>query len=258
MSVPFISSLLYLADTHLILSHRNSEWCGHGPVLEQDIALTNISLDLLGQARNFYQYAAQLINEQGSPWPGIDASHYPVSEDTLAYLRSERDFCNLLMAEQPNGHWGQTILRQYLISQYLLLLFEALLQHSSTPLAGIVAKAIKETTYHVRWSSEWVVRLGDGTAESHQKMMDAVNELWCYTDEIITPASYETAFGVNEKHLQQQWLHQVALIFDKATLTIPQNCFMHTGGKTGVHTEQLGFILTDLQYLQRSFPGCEW
>ncbi|HEX4956947.1 MAG TPA: 1,2-phenylacetyl-CoA epoxidase subunit PaaC, partial [Lacibacter sp.] len=163
--------LLHLADTMLILSHRNSEWCGHGPILEQDIALTNISLDLLGQSRLFYQYAAEKIGN--------------TDEDKLAYLRTEREFKNLLLAEQPNGDWGQTILRQYLFSQFQQLLFQQLQYHNDEHVAAIATKSLKETNYHVRWSSEWVIRLGDGTDESKQRMLHAIDELWRYTGEMF-------------------------------------------------------------------------
>ena len=238
-----ISYVLHLADTTLILSQRNSEWCGHGPVLEQDIAITNISLDLLGQSRNFYQYAAVLI--------GNDAT-----EDSLAYLRKEREFKNLLLVEQANGDWGQTILRQYLFSQFQYLLFEKLQNSSDEQLTAIAAKSIKETAYHVRWSSEWVIRLGDGTEESHNRMVNAVDELWRYTGEMFESAKYETLVDVTL--LKNEWLQKVSNIFDQATLSIPENAFMQTGGKDGRHTEQLGFILTELQYMQRTYPGAAW
>jgi ring-1,2-phenylacetyl-CoA epoxidase subunit PaaC len=234
---------LHLADTTLILSQRNAEWCGHGPILEQDIAITNISLDLLGQSRNFYQYAATLI--------GGD-----FTEDSLAYLRKEREFKNLLLVEQPNGDWGQTILRQYLYSQFQYLLFEELQRFSDTHLAAIAAKSIKETAYHLRWSSEWVIRLGDGTQESHTRMLKAIDELWRYTGEMFEPASYETIVDVSL--LKNEWLQKVTTIFTEATIAIPENVFMQTGGKQGAHTEHLGYILTDLQYLQRTYPGAEW
>ena len=238
-----IDYTLHLADTTLILAQRNSEWCGHGPILEQDIAITNISLDLLGQARNFYQYAATLI--------GGDAT-----EDSLAYLRKEREFKNLLIAEQPNGDWGQTILRQYLYSQFQFLLYQKLQTSSDQQLAAIAAKAIKETTYHVRWSSEWVIRLGDGTDESNSRMLKAIDELWRYTGEMFEPANYETL--VDTSSLKNDWLEKVAVIFSEATLSIPEKVFMQSGGKDGKHTEQLGFILTELQYMQRAYPNAQW
>lgn len=244
MSQHQIDYLLHLADTTLILSHRNSEWCGHGPILEQDIALTNIALDLLGQARLFYQYAAQVIGD--------------TDEDKLAYLRDERAFKNLLLAEQPNGHWGQTVLRQYLYSQYQQLLYEQLKQHDDVQLAAIAEKSLKETQYHVRWSSEWVIRLGDGTAESHERMLQAIDALWPYTGEMFMPAPYECYAGVSAADLQQQWSEKVAHVFAEATLPMPQNIFMQQGGKTGLHTEHLGYILATMQYLQRTYPNATW
>lgn len=236
--------LLHLADTTLILSHRNSEWCGHGPILEQDIALTNISLDLLGQSRLFYQYAAQLIGN--------------TDEDKLAYLRTEREFKNLLLVEQPNGDWGQTILRQYLYSQFQQLLFQQLQNHGDEQLAAIATKSLKETNYHVRWSSEWVIRLGDGTDESKQRMHHAVNELWRYTGEMFLPVEYETITNVDFNNIQQQWHEKVSAVFEEAGLAIPEKTFMQNGGKTGTHTEHLGYILSDLQYMQRAYPNSEW
>ncbi len=237
--------ILHLADTTLILSQRNSEWCGHGPILEQDIAITNISLDLLGQSRNFYQYAAVLI--------GGDTD-----EDKLAYLRKEREFKNLLLAEQPIGDWAQTILRQYVFSQYQYLLFEQLQSSKDEQLAAITAKALKEIKYHLRWSSEWVIRLGDGTGESKTRMIKAIEELWRYTGEMFMPAEYEKDSGIDFTVIKKQWDEKVKIIFDEATLTVPEKVFMQTGGKEGVHTEHLGYILTELQYMQRTYPNSTW
>lgn len=239
-----INYLLYLGDTNLILSQRNSEWCGHGPVLEQDIAITNISLDLLGQARNFYQYAATIIGNGAT-------------EDSLAYLRKEREFKNLLLAELPNGDWAQTILRLYLVSQFQLLLYERLQQHPDQQIAAITAKAIKETSYHVRWSSEWVIRLGDGTKESHERMLNALNNIWNYTGEMFVAADFEKE-EFNPESLKRLWDEKVTHIFDEATLPVPGNVYMHTGGKQGRHTEHLGYILAELQYMQRAYPGSTW
>ncbi len=239
-----INHILHLADTTLILAQRNSEWCGHGPILEQDIAITNISLDLLGQSRNFYQYAASLIGN--------------TNEDKLAYLRTEREYKNLLLVELPNGDWGQTILRQYLFSQYQYLLFELLQSNTDVQLAAICTKALKEIKYHVRWSSEWVIRLGDGTNESHKRMLHAVDELWKYTGEMFVPATYETENSIDFDLLKNKWTEKVNQIFIEATLAIPKNTFMQTGGKVGLHTEHLGFILAELQYLQRAYPNSEW
>jgi ring-1,2-phenylacetyl-CoA epoxidase subunit PaaC len=244
MQNKLVDYILHLADTTLILSQRNSEWCGHGPILEQDIAITNISLDLLGQSRNFYQYAAELIDN--------------TDEDKLAYLRKEREFKNLLLAELPNGDWGQTILRQYLFSQYQYLLFEQIQNNNNEQLAAICTKALKEIKYHVRWSSEWVIRLGDGTEESKKRMMIAIDELWRYTGEMFIVADYEKELGIDLVTIQNSWNEKVKAVFDEATLSFPEKVFMQSGGKTGTHTENLGFILTELQYMQRAYPNSEW
>lgn len=263
------SFLLHLADTTLILSQRNAGWCGHGPILEQDIAITNITLDLLGQARVFYQYAAKTINEAKTlnasiVKMGIDAEDLQeASEDSLAYLRTEREFKNLLMVEQPNGDWGQTVLRQYLFSQFQYFLFQQLQQSSDQQLAAIAEKAIKEVTYHLRWSSEWVIRLGDGTIESRAIMLNALEQLWPYTGEFFIPAEYEKNefIGFDLDLIKPLWLEKVNQIFEAATLPSTnslENIFMQTGGKTGMHTEQLGFILAEMQYLQRTYPNSVW
>jgi len=269
MKESLIQYTLHLADNSLILGQRNSEWCGYGPVLEQDIAITNISLDLIGQARNFYQYAATLINNQSAakvspPAGGGDLEG--ASEDSLAYLRKEREFKNCLLVEQPNGDWAQTILRQFFFSQYQYLLLEELLGSRDKQLAAIAEKSLKEVTYHLRWSSEWVIRLGDGTEESHNRMLKAIDELWRYTGELFEAASYELrasgeGFGVDVSKLKESWQKKVSDIFSEASLIPPSGgwgAFMQTGGKEGRHTEHLGFILTELQYMQRAYPGAEW
>ena len=245
-----VNYTLSLADAALILGHRNSEWCGHGPVLEQDIAITNISLDLIGQARNFYQYAAELKND-GS------------TEDSLAYLRHTGDFRNCLLVELPKGDWAVTVLRQFLFSNYQQLLY-AQLQHSPDPrLAAIAIKSSKEVAYHLRWSSEWVIRLGDGTAESFHRIRQALEELWPYTGEMFIPASFETALiaenRIPDPHdLYAPWLAKTAEIFSAANLDMPGNVYMHKGGKEGFHTEFMGYVLAEMQFLQRSYPGAEW
>jgi len=243
MNQSLIDYTLHLADNSLILGQRNSEWCGHGPVLEQDIAITNISLDLIGQARNFYQYAATLI--------GNDST-----EDSLAYLRKEEAFKNCLLVEQPKGDWAQTILRQFFFSQYQYLLFQQLQNSKDGQLAAVAEKSLKEITYHLRWSSEWVIRLGDGTEESHTRMLKAVDELWKYIGELFEAASYETIVDVSK--LKEPWLTKVKEIFSEATLAIPGKTLTQIGGKEGKHTEYLGNILTELQYMQRTYPGCDW
>jgi len=253
MKQVLIDYTLHLADNSLILGQRNAEWCGHGPVLEQDIAITNISLDLIGQARNFYQYAATLI--------GDDAT-----EDSLAYLRKEGEFKNCLLGEQPKGDWAQTILRQFFFSQYQYLLFQQLQNSKDNQLAAIAEKSLKEVTYHLRWSSEWVIRLGDGTDESHQRMIKAIDELWKYTGEMFEAVSYElraagARIGVDVSKLKEPWQKKISDVFSEASLIPPSGgsgAIMQTGGKVGIHTEHLGNILTELQYMQRTYPGCEW
>jgi ring-1,2-phenylacetyl-CoA epoxidase subunit PaaC len=245
-----IDYTLHLADNSLILGQRNSEWCGHGPVLEQDIAITNISLDLIGQARNFYQYAATLI--------GNDAT-----EDSLAYLRNEEEFKNCLLVEQPKGDWAQTILRQFFFSQYQYLLFQQLQNSKDDQLAAIAEKSLKEVTYHLRWSSEWVIRLGDGTEESNNRILKAIDELWKYTGELFSSTSYELQVasdgsGVDISKLREVWMNKVKEVFSEATLTIPGKTLMQTGGKEGKHSEHLNNILPELQYMQRTYPGCDW
>lgn len=249
MNKALINYTLFLADNAVILAQRNAEWCGHGPILEQDIAITNITLDLIGQSRSLYQYAATLLNETGTG---------PHTEDTLAYLRGEREFKNLLLTEQPNGDWGQTVLRQYFFSQYQQLVYGFLESQPDAQLAAIAAKSLKEVAYHVRWSSEWVVRLGDGTEESHQRMEEAIKELWTYTGELFEAADYEKEMNIPLASLKEEWNNKVKAVLEEATLSLPASNFMQTGGKNGKHTEQLGFILAEMQYLQRSHPGAEW
>lgn len=240
-----IDYTLHLADNALILGQRNSEWCGHGPILEQDIAITNISLDLIGQSRSLYQYAAQL-KADGS------------TEDSLAYLRTEREFKNCLLVEQPNGDWAQTMLRQFLFSSYQFYLYKYLQSNPDKTIAAIAEKSLKEVSYHLRWSSEWVIRLGDGTEESRNRMLTAIDELWRYTGELFIAAPYEIELNIDLASLKTEWDNKVKAVMEEATLPVPEKLFMQTGGKTGTHTEQLGYILSDLQYMQRAYPGCEW
>jgi ring-1,2-phenylacetyl-CoA epoxidase subunit PaaC len=258
-----IEQLLHLADNSLILGHRNSEWCGHGPVLEQDIAISNIALDLLGQARNFYQHAANLINADPTIVPQLFNSpallqvpQGSISEDSLAYLRDVHEFRNGLLVEQPNGHWGHTILRQFFFSAYQYFLLEQLQSSKDEQVAAIAAKSIKETQYHLRWSSEWVVRLGDGTEESKTKMLEALDDLWMFSGEFFVAADYETE--IDFAALKTKWLEKVSATFESATLPMPTNNWMQEGGKQGRHTEHLGYILAEMQYLQRAYPGAEW
>ncbi|MGB8191325.1 MAG: 1,2-phenylacetyl-CoA epoxidase subunit PaaC [Chitinophagaceae bacterium] len=256
---------LHLADNALILGHRNSEWTGHGPILEQDIALSNIALDLIGQARNFYQYAAQLANADRSLVPANTTTE--ITEDTLAYLRDSHEFKNCLLAEQPNGDWGKTILRQFFFSAYQFYLYQQLQHSKDETLAAIAAKALKEVTYHLRWSAEWVIRLGDGTEESHVRMMNAMDDLWKFTGELFHPAGYETqlvtqGISVDLAPLKTLWIERVNAVLDEASLADEegklQKAWMQTGGKDGRHTEHLGYLLAEMQYLQRVYPDSIW
>lgn len=246
-----INYTLHLADNALIIGHRCSEWCGHGPILEQDIAISNMALDYIGQARNLYQYAATLTGGE-------------TTEDSLAYLRDEREFKNLLLTEMPNGDWAQTILRQFFFSAYQYYLYAQLQKSSDAQLAAIAEKSLKEVTYHLRWSSEWVIRLGDGTEESRKRLMKAVDELWMYTGELFEMADYETALlkksiSVDLAVIKTQWDQKVTDIFEEATIEIPAAKTWHqTGGKRGVHTEYLGYLLAEMQHLQRVHPGATW
>ena len=240
-----IDYLLFLADSHLILGQRNAAWCGHGPILEQDIAITNISLDLIGQARNYYQYAASLLGNNST-------------EDSLAYMRTEREYKNCLLVEQPNGDWAQTTLRQFFFSTYTFFLLQQLMKGDDTTVAAIAEKALKEVSYHKRWSAEWVIRLGDGTKESHRRTENALNELWRYTGELFIASAYEKEMCIDLDSIKTEWHQTVAEVLTKATIQIPQESFMQKGGKTGMHTEHLGYILSELQYMQRSYPNAEW
>ncbi|MGI8950110.1 MAG: 1,2-phenylacetyl-CoA epoxidase subunit PaaC [Chitinophagaceae bacterium] len=249
-----VNYTLHLADNALILGHRNSEWCGHAPILEQDIAISNIALDLIGQARNFYQYTAELINQ---------STNQSLTEDTLAYLRDERDFKNCLLIEQPNGDWASTILRQFFFSNYQYYFYQQLQKSNDVQLAAIAEKSLKEVTYHLRWSSEWVIRLGDGTEESNARINKAIDNLWMFTGELFIPADYEIeaakhGFGVDLNLIKDNWIKKVNDIFNEATLNLLQNVWMQTGGKQGIHTEYFGYILAEMQYLQRAYPNSNW
>lgn len=245
-----INYTLHLADNALILGHRNSEWCGHGPVLEQDIAISNISLDLIGQARNFYQYAALLKGEN-------------TTEDGFAYFRDSKDFKNILLVEQPKGDWAETILRQFFFSAYQYFLFEKLKESNDEQLAAIAVKSLKEVSYHLRWSSEWVIRLGDGTEESRTRITKAIDALWNYTDELFIPAPYELqlsnkGIGPDVTLLRESWLQKIKEIFNEAALAVPATSLAHTGGKQGTHSEHLDHILQELQSVARAHPTAIW
>lgn len=255
---------LHLADSALILAQRNAEWTGHGPVLEQDIAITNISLDLLGQSRNFYQYAASLYNgfddqqktEIDKYIPGLWKEYKrELQEDDLAFLRDEHQYLNLLITELPKGDWAQTVLRQFLFSAFQFHLYQQLQNSNDNQLAAIAEKSIKETSYHLKWSSEWVIRLGDGTGESNQRIKNALADQWMFTGEMLIPTAYEL---VDVSSIKEEWTKKVESVFQQATLEVPKQSWMQTGGKEGKHTEHLGYLLTELQYLQRVYPNAQW
>lgn len=245
-----IDYTLHLADNSLIMGHRLSEWTGHGPILEQDIAISNIALDLIGQSRNFYQYAAQIKGDE-------------VTEDDLAYFRDAHEFKNILLVELPNGDWAKTILKLFFFSTYQYYLYQKLIASSDKQLSAIAEKSLKEVTYHVRWSSEWVIRLGDGTEESRKRIQNALEELWSYTGEMLMPAEFERECIKNNMvadtiAIKNDWENKVTEIFDEATILLPKHKSENNGGKDGKHTEHLEQILKEMQYLQRTYPGCEW
>ena len=244
---------LYLADSSLIMGHRLSEWTGHGPMIEQDIAITNIALDLIGQARNFYQYAAELIN---------DHNDKKVTEDDLAYLRDANEFKNLLITELPNGDWAKTICKVFFFSVWQFYFYQKMVYSKDKQLAAIAEKSLKEVTYHVKWSSDWVTRLGDGTEESKRRIEKAIEDLWPYTGEMFVPADFEVDLKnsvlIDVSSIKNDWLEKVTSFFKEATLDIPGESWMQSGGKNGIHTEHLGYILAELQFMQRAYPGLEW
>jgi ring-1,2-phenylacetyl-CoA epoxidase subunit PaaC len=242
--------VLRLADTSLILGQRLSEWCGHGPVIEEDIALTNIALDLIGQARLLLTHAGALEGQ------GRD-------EDQLAFLRREPEFRNLTVVELPNGDFGHTILRNFLVAGWQREVWQALATSSDAELAAIAAKSLKETRYHLQHASDWVVRLGDGTEESRRRMQAALDALWPYTAEFFSPTPADdvaVAGGIGPAWaaLEPAWSAAVTPVLDVATLKAPARTPFLTRGKTGVHSEHLGHLLTEMQYLQRTYPGGTW
>lgn len=240
--------LLRLGDNTLILSQRLGEWCGHGPVLEEDIALTNVALDLLGQARMWLGYAGEIAGRD---------------EDQLAFLRDAGEFRNVLLVEQPNGDFAQTMTRQFFFDAWHHLLLEKLSASADERIRGIAAKALKEVTYHLRRSADWVIRLGDGTEESHTRMQRAVDDLWIYTGELFEMDAVEeemmqARIGCNIAELRAPWMAEIGKIFTEATLEIPPQTWMQHGGKRGIHSEQFGYILAEMQFLQRAYPGAKW
>lgn len=253
MNTPLLSYTLQLADNSFIYGHRLSEWCGHGPILEVDMALSNIALDTIGAARSFYQYAAELEGNGQT-------------EDSYPYHRDVRDFRNVLLLELPRGDFAETMARSFFFDAYQSLFYRALTKSSDARLAAIAEKSLKEVTYHLRFSSEWVCRLGDGTAESKARIQAAIQKYWDYTGELFEAGAEEAALvaqGIapDPAVLRAEWERLVTDTFQEATLSYPlraDGAWFHTGGKKGLHTEHLGFILAEVQYMQKSYPGCEW
>lgn len=242
--------LVRLGDDRLVLGHRLSEWCGHGPILEEDIALANIALDLIGQANLFLEQAGKAEAK------GRD-------QDALAYFREAVDYRNLLLAELPKGDFAFTIARQFFFSVFSYLQMDALQKCRDANIAGIAAKAVKEAKYHVRHSADWMIKLGDGTAESHDRLQAAVTELWRYTGEMfiaddVDRAAVASSAGVDPSVLEAPWRGHVDDVLRRATLTVPEVKYMQRGGRTGKHTEHLGHLLAEMQIVARSFPGAQW
>lgn len=242
--------ILGIADNSLILGQRLGELCGHGPSLETDIACTNISLDLFGQVRSYYQYAAKIAGDDRN-------------EDTIAMMRSEREYVNTLLVEQPNTDFAFVMARQFLFDVYHYLFLTQLQNSKDEHLAAIAKKSIKEVSYHLRFSSDWIKRLGDGTHESHKRIQYAINELWTYTDELFHHTESDKKMisegvGVNTAAFQKEYYQKLTEVFDESTLKTPDLKYFQKGGKLGMHTEHMGYILAELQYMQRAYPKMEW
>jgi ring-1,2-phenylacetyl-CoA epoxidase subunit PaaC len=247
---PLVLYALRRADDALILGHRLSEWCGHAPALEEDMALSNIALDLMGQARALYAYAAEVEGQDND-------------EDKLAYLRDVRQYRNLLLVERPNGDFAQTMVRQLFYSAFADPYWRGMTGSRDATLAAIAAKSEKESAYHLRHASEWVIRLGDGTEESHARAQAAIDDLWAFTGEMFTADASErelvaAGVAVDPLLLMPEWLVTITQVTREATLALPENDWMQQGGRDGRHSEHLGHLLSELQYMQRSFPGASW
>lgn len=250
MNENLIQYIYGIADNTLILGQRLGELCGHGPSLETDIALTNIALDLLGQTRSYYQYAAELSGEN-------------VTEDTIAFLRTEREYKNVLLVEQPNTDFAYSIGKQFLFDHFHFLLLEQLQFSSDETLSAIAKKSIKEVSYHKRFSSDWIKRLGDGTDESKSRIQTAINDLWAYTDELFHQTDADLFMIIGETapdvtKLKDNYYENVNTVLTEATLEIPQLEYFQKGGKNGIHSEHMGYLLADLQYMQRTYPNMNW
>ena len=242
--------VLGLGDDALILGQRLSQWAYKGPFLEEDIALSNISLDMFGRANLLLEYAATLKGNG-------------TTSDELAFKRNEREFSNHIICEQPNGNFADTIVRQFFLDAFYKLFLQKLTNSKDEQLSAIAQKSIKETTYHLRHSSKWIIRLGDGTAESHEKVQSAIDNLWMFTNELfemneIDNEMLEQKIGVDCSKLKIEWDKIINEVLSEATLNRPEDANMPTGGRQGIHTEHLGHLLSDMQYLQRAYPDATW
>jgi len=238
------------ADNAMVLCQRLCQWVAKGPELEEDIALTNIGLDMIGQARSLYQYAAKLSDTY-------------TSEDDLAFMRDEREWCNFLLVEQPNGNFADTIARQYFYDVWHLAYLEQMTESKDEHLAAVAAKSVKEALYHVRHSSNWVKRLGDGTPLSKERMQAGIDEMWIFTPEMFESDELDqrmlsAGIGADLSLVQQNWQQGVTAVLKEATLDIPEEAFPLNGGRQGIHTQHMGFLLAEMQILPRSLPGCDW
>ena len=241
---------LRLGDNAWILSHRLSEWCSNGPFLEEDLALTNLALDLIGRAQGFYKYAAELEGKGRT-------------EDDLAYRRNERQYYNNLLVEVPNGDFAVTMARQFYVSAFEYYFFSELQSSNDETFAALSAKTVKEVKYHMTHAADWIVRLGDGTKESHDRVQKALNELWMYTDELFEMNNVDCILiqqkvGIDLSVLKPKWEDYIKSVLAEATLNLPEASYMQTGGKQGIHTEHLGHMLGEMQYLQRAYPNAKW
>lgn len=250
MKEALINYCLRIGDTTLVLGQRLSEWCSSGPMLEEDIALTNISLDLFGQSRMLYGYVAELKGEGAT-------------EDTLAFRRNEREFFNSLISERPNGHFGDTIVRGFFVDAFNFHFYTKLKKSKDEVLSAFAEKSLKEVVYHLRHSSQWVIRLGDGTEKSKGKVQGSINKLWSYTGDLFDMTNddkllVQEGIAVDLNSIKADWQKTIDDVLTKATLTLPENSFMHKGSREGLHSEHLGHLLCEMQYIQRAYPNSEW
>lgn len=247
VNAPLAGALIGLGDDHLVLGHRLSEWCGHAPMLEEDLAMPNMGLDMLGQARALYSYAAELEGRGRS-------------EDDIAYLRTDREYTNCLLVERPNQDFAHTMLRQLYFAAFMEPFWQATTASTDDHLRGIAEKAVKEIAYHLRHAGEWVIRLGDGTEESARRMQAAVEALHPYTEELFGPAGAGVDFAVlpDREGMRGSFDAMIGEVFSQAQLAIPDVQFPMSGGREGRHGEEFGFLLAELQYVQRTFPGMTW